>query len=581
MSAQELITEHLDLWMEAVTKKSTSGRGSNGKIELTGVKKLRELILELAVKGRLVNQNPNAEPADVLLARLRDERLELEKSKKIKKRLKTSESTNVDELTALPSNWCWSQLGEVAFKLTDGSHNPPKDSGRGIPMLSSQNVNFGRIDFECPSRYLTLEDFVKEDARTKARSGDVLLTIVASLGRAAVVPPEAPQFALQRSVAVIGTPIDSDFLAYQLIAPKCLHYYDTHGKGTAQKGIYLGKLAVMPIAVPPLEEQQRIVQKVDELMALCDQLEQQTCDQLAAHETLVDTLLSTLTQSENATELAENWTRLATHFDTLFTTEQSIDKLKQSILQLAVMGRLVEQDAGDEPADMLVSEILHSRDRLARTERMKTKADDSVSPSDQYIDTPSSWAWIRLGNMAKFIDYRGKTPTKISSGKRLITAKNIRRGFIDLEPEEFISEADYASWMTRGFPRRGDLLFTPEAPLGNAAIVDLNEEFALAQRAICFQWHTPEVSKFMLLQVLAHAFQQQLIENATGMTATGIKAAKLKEIPVTIPPRQEQHRIVQKVDELMALCDQLKGRLNQASETRCQLAEALVSQAVN
>lgn len=276
MSAQELITEHLDLWTGAITKKASSGRGrgSNGRTELTGIKKLRELILELAVKGRLVNQNPNEEPAHVLLARLRDERLELEKNKKINKRRKTNESTNVDELTALPNSWCWSQLGEVAFKLTDGSHNPPRDSGRGIPMLSSQNVNFGRIDFGCPSRYLTVEDFVKEDARTEARPGDVLLTIVASLGRAAVVPPEAPQFALQRSVAVIGTPIDSEFLAYQLIAPKCLHYYETHGKGTAQKGIYLGKLAVMPIAVPPLEEQHRIVQKVDELMALCGQLKE-------------------------------------------------------------------------------------------------------------------------------------------------------------------------------------------------------------------------------------------------------------------------------------------------------------------
>src|SRR5690606_4148142 len=114
------------------------------------------------------------------------------------------------------------------------------------------------------------------------------------------------------------------------------------------------KMEELVVPVPPLSEQHRIVQKVDELMALCDRLEQQTSDQLEAHETLVDTLLGTLTQSENATDLADNWARLATHFDTLFTTEQSIEKLKQTILHLAVIGRLVEQNTGDAQAEELV-----------------------------------------------------------------------------------------------------------------------------------------------------------------------------------------------------------------------------------
>ena len=371
-----------------------------------------------------------------------------------------------------------------------------------------------------------------------------------------------------------------EFLRIALKSPRFKHYANdsTHGMNLPRLGTDKARLAMIPLA--PEQEQHRIVQKVDELMALCDRLEQQTSDQLDAHETLVDTLLGTLTQCDNATELADNWARLAEHFDTLFTTEQSIDKLKQTILQLAVMGRLVEQDAGDESGSALVARMLEIRDHLATNEGMKTKAGSEVPSNEMYLSLPNSWAWVRLGNMAKFIDYRGKTPTKTGSGKRLITAKNIRHGYIDLEPEEFISEEDYINWMTRGFPRKGDLLFTPEAPLGNAAIVDLNEEFALAQRAICFQWHLLDTSRFMLKQIMASPFQTKLVENAAGMTATGIKASKLKEIPVAIPPLKEQHRIVQKVDELMALCDQLKERLNQASETRCQLAAAVVEGAV-
>lgn len=128
-----------------------------------------------------------------------------------------------------------------------------------------------------------------------------------------------------------------------------------------------------------------------------------------------------------------------------------IKKLRELILELAVRGKLVEQDPNDEPAAILVSKMLQLRLRLTNTEGLRTKASDSLSFSDEYLCIPSSWAWVRLGNMAKFIDYRGKTPAKISTGKRLITAKNIRQGHIDLQPEEFISEADYTSWMTRGF----------------------------------------------------------------------------------------------------------------------------------
>ncbi len=191
------------------------------------------------------------------------------------------------------------------------------------------------------------------------------------------------------------------------------------------------------------------------------------------------------------------------------------------------------------------------------------------------------WEELTLeDSMAAIIDYRGKTPAKVTSGIRLITAKNVRRGFINLEPEEFITEATYDVWMTRGFPRGGDLLFTTEAPMGNTAVIDLAEKFALAQRAICFRLFGGLDPKFVTLQILSPLFQEILDFTATGLTAKGIKAAKLKRLPIGVPPLAEQHRIVAKVDELMALCDELEAQLTTTATTRRHLLEATLHEAL-
>jgi len=254
-----------------------------------------------------------------------------------------------------------------------------------------------------------------------------------------------------------------------------------------------------------------------------------------------------------------------------------IKKLRELILELAVRGKLVPQDPNNEPASELLRSNEKRKQELAKDGSMKTAANGNINVADYYLETPKNWSWIRLGNLAKFIDYRGKTPKKTDSGIRLITAKNIKKGFIDLNPEEFIAGQDYQSWMTRGFPKNGDILFTTEAPLGNAAIIDLNDKFALAQRSICFQWHIPEISPFMLIQILAKPFQSQLNDKSTGMTATGIKAAKLKEIPVILPPILEQKKVVARVKELMSLCDQLEQQSLTSLDAHHQLVETLLA----
>jgi type I restriction enzyme M protein len=267
---QQFLLEHLDIWIQASEEvRNSKGPATFNSGAVYGISKLRELILDLAVSGRLVDGDSESNAAYQLYLKLTEKKINSTKGRS--KNL--PELDGSESLPYLAENWVRTRLGEVAEKITDGSHNPPKDNGSGIPMLSSQNVNFGSINFDAPSRYIAPEEYVAENARTKIEAGDLLLTIVGSIGRAAVVPKNAPKFALQRSVAVIKTGLNPDFIRLLLGAPFWMNFYLENGKGTAQKGIYLRQLAMMPIVFPSLREQDQIVLAVNELMELCDKLE--------------------------------------------------------------------------------------------------------------------------------------------------------------------------------------------------------------------------------------------------------------------------------------------------------------------
>ena len=197
------------------------------------------------------------------------------------------------------------------------------------------------------------------------------------------------------------------------------------------------KVRELPIPLPPLAEQHRIVAKVDELMALCDRLEAEQTDAEAAHAKLVETLLGTFTRSTDAAELAANWQRLAEHFDTLFTTESSLDALKQTILQLAVMGKLVPQDPNDEPASELLKRIGKERARLeAEGKIKKSKPLPAVGDDEQPFALPEGWQWQRLDELLNITG--GITLGRKLFGRELISrpylrVANVQRGHLLLE----------------------------------------------------------------------------------------------------------------------------------------------------
>ena len=268
---------------------------------------------------------------------------------------------------------------------------------------------------------------------------------------------------------------------------------------------------------------------------------------------------------------------LERHFETAFDAPDGIDKLRELVLNLAIQGKLLPQNPQDMPASNLLQEIAVQKKRLIEEEGLKTKASEVITQDEEYVGRPFGWEYCRLGNLAKFIDYRGKTPKKVDAGIPLITAKNVRYGFINREPYEYITEDEYGKWMTRGFPKSGDLLFTTEAPLGNIAVIDIQEQFALAQRVICLQLHNPEIAVFLKWLMMSVTFQNQLLENATGMTAKGIKSALLKEIPIPLPPLPEQRRIVAKIDQLMARCDELEKLRTERNQKRLMVHTAALN----
>ncbi|WP_372929972.1 restriction endonuclease subunit S [Shewanella putrefaciens] len=587
MSVEKLITEHIDTWTAAVRPKSSAGRGSNSKLELTGIKKLRELILELAVRGKLVPQDPSDEPASVLLERIAVEKARLVKEKKIKKE-KPLPAINEDEKPfELPKGWEWERLGTYshvfagnAFKSDDFNN----EAGIKVIKITNAGVNV----FIETDDYLPVE-FSEIYSQYQVFEGDLILALtrpyISSGLKVSVCPNGYHKSLLNQRVAAIRALDESGFTFLFLRSPVVLKYYQQRFGGSGlQPNLKMSDVTDLFIAVPPQTEQHRIVAKVDELIALCDQLEQRSESQLAAHQTLVEALLATLADSTDADELAQNWARLSTHFDTLFTTEGSIDALKQTILQLAVMGKLVPQDPSDEPAAALLARIAAEKAQLVKEKKIKKeKPLPAISEEEKPFEIPQGWEFERIAVFG--LVGTGATPSRsnpaywepaeinwVSSGetaelfvgktKEQISNLAIKETNVSIYPAGTLIVAMYGQGKTRG--QITELLEPAGTNQACSAIRLIDETKA----------HKDFVKLFFRKAYL------ELREHAAGGAQPNLNVGKIASTVIPLPPIPEQHRIVAKVDELMTLCDQLKSRLQTSQQTQLALAESLVEGAL-
>jgi len=580
----ELITDYMDVWTSAQMTKSTAGRGNNGKQTAYGIKKLRELILELAVRGKLVPQDPSDEPASVLLGRIAEEKARLVREGVIKKQTITPEISHNENPFELPEEWEWARWDNVAMKIGDIDHKMPEPVMDGIPYVSPRDFSHkNTIDYD-GAKKISIEDFRKLSVKIQPQRGDIIYPRYGTIGENRLVETDR-DFLASYSCCVIKTLQGFISPLYQFIFSISELTKQQARKAenkTTQANVGINSIQKYWIPIPPLAEQHRIVAKVDELMALCDQLEQQQTDSTAAHQTLVETLLGTLTQSADPTEFAAAWQRIAEHFDTLFTTEHSIDQLKQTILQLAVMGKLVPQDPNDEPASVLLEKIAEEKARLIKEEKISKQKGLFDACQKKPFELPDGWQWISLSHLGVFSG--GKTPSKAKSSYwngdiPWVTPKDMKIAQI-YDTEDHITALAIDD---------GLALYEPEALLFVVRSGILRRTFPVAiskvhctvnQDLKVLSLYNKELVSYVYLMM--RGFEQYILKNLTktGVTVESVMFDEFSRHYFMLPPLAEQHRIVAKVDELMALCDTLKARITEAQTTQIQLADAIVGQAV-
>lgn len=586
MAVEKLIVDHIDTWTTALQTRSTAGRGSSGKIDLYGIKKLRELILELAVHGKLVPQDPNDEPASVLLERIAAEKAELVKQGKIKKQKPLPEISEEEKPFELPVGWEWVRLGDIGETNIGLTYSPNNIKETGTPVLRSSNIQNGILDFTDLVRVSGMEiknsSYVEDgDLLICARNGSKTL-----VGKNALINSLSEPMAFGAFMAIFRCSYNN-YVKIFLDSPSFRRNLDGVDTTTINQ-ITQSNLKHTLIPFPPEIEQEKIKNTVFELISLCDQLEQHSLTSLDAHQQLVETLLTTLTDSQNADELAENWARISEHFDTLFTTEASIDALKQTILQLAVMGKLVPQDPNDEPASELLKRIAQEKAQLVKDGKIKKqKPLPPISDEEKPFELPEGWEWCCINDLTFVSGGIQKQPKRrpVKNHFPYLRVANVQRGNINIdELERFELESHELTFWSL---KKNDILIVE----GNGSADEIGRcAIWLAPIEKCvYQNHLIRVrgimegyQEFIALYLNSPSGikeMQRLAVTTSGLY--NLSVGKIRGIKIPLPPLNQQNLILSKIREYIFICDNLKISIQSAQQTQLHLADTLTDAATN
>ena len=549
------------------------------------VARLRRFILDLAVRGKLVEQDPNDEPAAELLKRIRSEKARCEKKPK------ELAPVTVDEAPFdVPAGWEWVRIRQIT---TDRGQTVPKGDFTYIDVTA---INKERGCIGEPT-VLSATD-APSRARKVVKKGDVIYSCVRPyLLNMAIVDTEIspPPIASTAFAVMNGFGLTlPQYLWTALRSPFMVESVEERMRGQAYPAINDSDFSLLPISLPPLAEQHRIVAKVDELMTLCDQLEAAKNEREARRDRLVAASLHRIGTAPTAADVAATEAQSATplrdaarfhldHLPRLTTHPEHIKQLRQTILNLAVRGCLVPQDSDEEPAAELLKWIQTEKARLVK-EGLIPRSKATAGAPILTFELPPNWQAMRFDDVCNLVTSgsRGWAEYYADSGAKFVRAQNIRFGRLRLDDLACVNPPANGEGK-RTHVTEGDLLIViTGAGVTNPALMDrdLGEAY-VSQHVALIKPSSTAMSRWLLLCLMSGpGGRDELVERAYGAGKPGLNLDNIRSLNAPLPPLAEQHRIVAKVDELMALCDQLEAQLAATQNDSRRLLEAVLHEAL-
>jgi type I restriction enzyme, S subunit len=552
---------------------------------------LRQFIFKLAVRGKLINQNPSDDSASKLV-----ECLQTEKMRQMMGTNKRQSSTPIDATVmpfVIPNHWVWLRLSDIGIL-----------SGGMTPSKARSEFWDGPINWFSPKDMKSDELFTSEMKITAkgaretglqlyppgclfivARSGILKRTLPVSINRVeATVNQDLKVLnpfvqGMERYLQIMFNGM-SDFILSALVKT-----------GTTVQSLKYEEFESQPIPLPPVDEQQRIVAKVDELIALCNQFQDTHREKQARLERLAAASHHQLNSGRNGDAFREHARFYLKHLQTITSQPEQIQQLRQTILSLAIRGHLVRQNLSDEPAVEVLGRIRAEKERLKREGNVKKENPlPGVTKEEEPFSAPVGWAWVRLDSLTQLIT-KGSSPkwqgveyVSRGDGVLFVTSENVGIYRLRKMDQPKYVEKKFNEIEPRSVLRYGDILMNlVGGSIGRTAVYDLHDGANINQ-AVALVRLVPNCSTHFT-EYLLHYFNSPLAVHL--MLASRVTTAQpnmsltdVRQFPVPIPPLAEQRRIVAKVEELMTLCGELEGQLATSQTESYRLLESVLYHAI-
>ena len=479
---------------------------------------LRDAVLQAAIQGKLTQQLASDSSVDELLEKIR-----IEKENKDKKLLKEFllEIDEKDIPFDIPDSWRWVRLDDISLEIGDIDHKMPSTVITGVPYISPLDFTKNGIDYS-HAKQISREDFERLSQKIKPEKNDIIFPRYGTIGVIRIVETDIDFLASYSCCVIKQVCFMNHLFVYWILKTDWIRKeINKYINKTTQPNVGLKSIKKFIVPLPPLEEQQRIVERVSELMAKIDEFEK------------IEKQLSAI--------------------KTAFPQD-----MKDALLQAAMQGKLTQQLPSDSSVDDLLETIRKEKEQLIKEKKIKKeKPLKPISENEIPFDIPDSWRWVRLQSIIDVRDGTHDSPKYYETGVPFITSKNLIDGKISFENVKYISNQDADNFNARSKVDKNDILMAMIGSIGKPVLIDFDDiDFAIKNVALLKYIKNSSINMHYILNVLYYS-ESVMKQQSNGGVQKFVSLAYLRDFLVPLPPIEEQERIVQTLEKMLAACEGL------------------------